>query len=118
MRHFFFGVFCTFLMAIPVTAEEHEVGMNNTTNQGHNEGVMPPEVTYDDGEETLTVELDMTATVAYVEGTDDVTGATAMAAPLAAGENVVPMPALDEGSYTVTVTLASGTAYEGTLLIE
>ena len=73
---------------------------------------------YDDGEETLTVELDMTATTAYVEVTDDVTGATAMAAPLAGGENVVPMPTLDEGSYTVTVTLASGAAYEGTLLIE
>ena len=87
-------------------------------NAGHNEGTMPPEVTYDDGDETLTVELDMTATVAYVEVTDDVTGATAMAAPLAGGENVVPMPALDEGSYTVTVTLSSGAAYEGTLLIE
>ena len=92
------------------------INMSNTSGE-HNEGT-PPEVIYDGGEETLTVELDMTATVAYVEVTDDVTGATAMAAPLAGGENVVPMPALDEGSYTVTVTLSSGAAYEGTLLIE
>ena len=93
------------------------INMTNTQGGGHDEGT-PPEVTYDDGDETLTVELDLTATAAYVEVVDDATGATAMAAPLAAGENVVPMPALDEGSYTVTVTLASGAAYEGTLLIE
>ena len=93
------------------------INMNQTGSGDHNEGT-PPEVTYDDGDETLTVELDMTATAAYVEVVDDATGATAMAAPLAGGENVVPMPALDEGSYTVTVTLASGAAYEGTLLIE
>ena len=94
------------------------INMTQTGSGDHDEGVLPPEVIYDDGEETLTVELDMTATTAYVEVTDDVTGATAMAAPLAGGENVVPMPTLDEGSYTVTVTLASGAAYEGTLLIE
>ena len=35
-----------------------------------------------------------------------------------AAQTVNPMPTLDEGSYTVTVTLASGAAYEGTLLIE
>ena len=118
MKKLFFSILCCLLLAIPVIAEEHEVGMNNTTNQGHNEGTMPPEVTYDDGEETLTVELDMTAPAGYVEVTDDATGATQTAAPLAAGENVVPVPALDAGSYTVTVTLASGAAYEGTLLIE
>ena len=92
------------------------VNMSNTSGE-HNEGT-PPEVTYDDGEETLTVELDMTAPAGYVEVTDDATGATQTAAPLAGGENVVPVPALDVGSYTVTVTLASGAAYEGTLLVE
>ena len=92
------------------------VNMSNTSGE-HNEGT-PPEVIYDGGEETLTVELGLTAPAAYVEVTDDATGATEAAAPLAAGENVVPMPALNEGTYTVTVTLADGTAYEGTLLIE
>ena len=47
------------------------VNMSNT-NSGHDEGT-PPEVIYDGGEETLTVELDMTATAGYVEVTDDVT---------------------------------------------
>ena len=89
----------------------------SNTNSGHDEGT-PPEVIYDGGEETLTVELDLTAPAAYVEVTDDVTGATEAAAPLTGGGNVVPVPALDAGSYTVTVTLADGTAYEGTLLIE
>ena len=106
-------------MATTAFADENQVTMNEQHgNQGHNEGTMPPEVTYDDGEETLTVELDLTAPAGYVEVTDDATGATEAAAPLAGGENVVPVPALDAGSYTVTVTLASGAAYEGTLLVE
>ena len=111
-------VLTVLFMAIPVIAEEQVVVMTGNPGGGHNEGTLPPEVTYDDGEETLTVELDMTAPAGYVEVTDDATGATQTAAPLAAGENVVPVPALDAGSYTVTVTLADGSAYAGTLLIE
>ncbi len=118
MKKFVLFVFGIVFMAIPMVAEEQVVVMTNNTGGGHDGGVLPPEVVYDDGEETLTVELDLTAPAGYVEVTDDATGATEAAAPLAAGENVVPMPALDEGSYTVTVTLADGSAYEGTLFVE
>ena len=104
--------------AISFADDGQVINMNQTGGGGHDEGTMPPEVTYDDGEETLTVEVDLTAPAGYVEVTDDTTGATETAAPLTGGENVVPVPALDEGSYTVTVTLADGTAYEGTLLVE
>ena len=120
MKRIIISIFMVFFagMTMSVLADGTQVTMNEKQgHQGHDEG-LPPEVIYDDGEETLTVELDMTATAAYVEVTNDVTGTTAMGTPLAGGENVVPMPTLDEGSYTVTVTLASGAAYEGTLLIE
>ena len=118
MKKFVLFVFGIVFMAIPMVAEEQVVVMTNNTGGGHDGGVLPPEVVYDDGEETLTVELDLTAPAAYVEVTDDATGATESAAPLIGGENVVPMPTLDEGTYTVTVTLADGTTYEGSLLIE
>ena len=118
MKKFVLFVFGIVFMAIPMVAEEQVVVMTNNTGGGHDGGVLPPEVVYDDGEETLTVELDMTAPAGYVEVTDDATGATQTAAPLAAGENVVPVPALDAGSYTVTVTLADGSAYAGTLFVE
>ena len=83
-------------MAIPMVAEEQVVVMTNNTGGGYDGGVLPPEVVYDDGEETLTVELGLTAPAAYVEVTDD---ATEAAAPLTGGENVVPVPALDAGSF-------------------
>ena len=39
-------------MATTAFADENQVTMNEQHgNQGHNEGTMPPEVTYDDGEE-------------------------------------------------------------------
>ena len=118
MKKFLIFMLATFLYPAFCFADDGQViNMNQTGSGDHNEGT-PPEVIYDGGEETLTVELDLTAPAAYVEVTDDVTGATEAAAPLIGGENVVPMPTLDEGTYTVTVTLADGTTYEGSLLIE
>ena len=70
--------------AISFADDGQVINMNQTGGGGHDEGV-PPEVIYDGGEETLTVELDMTAPAGYVEVTDDATGATHTAAPLAGG---------------------------------
>ena len=52
--------------AISFADDGQVVNMNQTGGVGHDEGTLPPEVTYDDGEETITVELDMTAPAGYV----------------------------------------------------
>ena len=95
-------------------AEETQVVVTSTSG-GRTEGVAPPVVTYDDVEGTLTVTLEAQALDAYVEVTSDAGGGTELATVVTATQAVLPLPPLDEGSHTVTVTVATGATFEGTL---
>ena len=107
------------LMSMMASANEQEVNLRERTgNQGRTEGVMPPVVTYNDVEGTLTVSLDAQAVDAYVEVTNDTNGGSELATVLTSTYVVMPMPTLDDPSYTVTLTDATGTTYEGTLTIQ
>ena len=72
-------------------------------------------VTYDDVEGTLTVTLEAQALDAYVEVTSDAGGGTELATVVTATQAVLPLPPLDEGAHTVTVTVATGATFEGIL---
>ena len=50
-----------------------------------------------------------------MEVTDDADGGTELATVVTAPQAVLPLPPLDEGTHTVTVTVATVATYEGTL---
>ena len=114
--------FCLFFIStttVSIWADENPVTMSEKSGkQGRNEGTMPPVVTYDDTEGTLTVEADVSVGDVYVEVTNSQSGEGELEAVVSVSQAVLPLPLLPEGDYAVTVTTATGAVYQGTLAIE
>ena len=119
MKRLVFYLALALLSATTMSADNDTQVINmHGTNGGRNEGTMPPVVTYNDTEGTLTVEADVSVGDVYVEVTNSQSGEGELEAVVSVSQAVLPLPLLPEGDYAVTVTTAAGAVYQGTLAIE